>query len=239
MRKILVLSILVGIAGPVAADNKQAEKLFRDLENKLRSAKTLRCRYTATFPAQNKETELIVKGRLLLGEGDKLRWEMDLKLDGSPVRMMLISDGSRASQSYAPKAKPAKFTPEQAIAKTPKDLGRLIRATLTRRGLLSFMEHQDRKVVRPTDALSVSDFRLKGKKKIGGLDTQVFEYTVKEKDRSKWRVIVWLDMQSHLPARLTVETDGQNRSTETYSHFTLDNKVEEKEFEVPNYPVKK
>jgi hypothetical protein len=88
--------------------------------------------------------------------------------------------------------------------------------------------------------LKVSEFKLTGKEKIGERITQVIEYTVTEvKDvisPGKWRMKMWLDAQTHLPVKLTMTMDELadiSATTDTFSEFTVDAKVDAKSFELP------
>src|SRR6266487_4650333 len=116
MRCLLTLALLSVGAGPVAAQEKEAEKLFRSMEKKVHAAKTLRLRYDATITDSDGK-KWTVKGTLILGEGDKFRVEIEGKLFGEAVKGTQVSDGTDMSSTGANDSKMDKKE------KAPKDIG--------------------------------------------------------------------------------------------------------------------
>ena len=185
MRWLLELAIFALVAGPAAAQVNEAEKLFQSMENKLRTAKTLRCRFDSTLAGADQKVSL--KGTLILGEGDKLRLEFDGKHDGDAVKVTLVSDGTNLSTRDSSERKKDK------TEKAPKALGANARGTLSRMGVAIFWNGLIRGSNLRPDVLTVSGFKLGNKEKIGARNTQVIEYTVTEKK------------ERHLPGQLAGE----------------------------------
>src|SRR5579872_192705 len=84
----LVLVLLVPSAEP-----NEAEKLFRQMETKVMQAKTLECTYEGKVDYKEAEDDQkdTLKGKLLLGEGNKLR----IDFSGMGEKGTIISDGTK------------------------------------------------------------------------------------------------------------------------------------------------
>jgi hypothetical protein len=83
-----------------------------------------------------------------------------------------------------------------------------------------------------TDHFTLSDFKLAGKEKIGERNTQVIQYTVKWKGKSKNPTSrkMWLDARTNLPVKLAITGGASDISdiTESYREFAIDAKVNPK-----------
>jgi outer membrane lipoprotein-sorting protein len=89
----------------------------------------------------------------------------------------------------------------------------------------------------PPGLMTLSEFKRAGEEKIGARDTQVIQYTAsaKGKGANALSMKLWLDTQTHLPARLAMTGGGSDITdiTETYHDFAIDAKVDAKLFELP------
>src|SRR5438477_12894503 len=93
MRWSLTLGLVALMTGSVVAEENEAEKLFRSMEQQIRTAKTLQIHFDAIVTgADGKKGN--VKGTLTLGEGDKLRVEAEGKLFSEESKFTLVSDGT-------------------------------------------------------------------------------------------------------------------------------------------------
>ena len=126
--------------------------------------------------------------------------------------------------------------------KAPKALGANVRGALLRMGTFICWNGIERSGNVSPAIYKVSDFKLTGKEKLGERDTQVIEYTVTEmKDvisPAKWRMKMSLDAQTNLPVKLTMtvpkgELSDISGTSDIYSEFTIDAKVDAKLFELP------
>src|SRR5438105_2078484 len=126
MRWLLTLPLLALAACPAVAEENEAEKLFRGMEEKVRAAKTLRVRFDlgVTDALGKKGT---IKGALTLGEGDKYRAEGEGKLFGQAVQFTEVCDGANTS-FRDPNA------PKKENEKAPKGVGAYFRGALPRWG---------------------------------------------------------------------------------------------------------
>jgi outer membrane lipoprotein-sorting protein len=227
MRWLLTLPLLALAAWPAAAEENEAEKLFRDMEQKVRAAKTLRVRFDLSVTdGLGKKGK--VKGALTLGEGDKYRAEGEGQLFGQAVQFTEVCDGAHTS-FRDPNA------PKKENEKAPKDVGAYLRGALPRCGFFLGALNMGGGDLTP-DAFELSDFKMAGEDKIGDRAAQAIRYTLKKKgDPAGLSVKLWLDAETHLPARLAVTgaTGDWKELTESYGEFTLDPEVDAKSFELP------
>src|SRR4051812_12873461 len=93
MRWLLTLALLALVAWPAAAQENEAEKLFRALEQKVRTAKTLQLHFNAVITGADAK-KWNTKGSMILGEGDKFRAEYESKRFGQEFKFTDVSDGT-------------------------------------------------------------------------------------------------------------------------------------------------
>jgi outer membrane lipoprotein-sorting protein len=210
-------------------EENEAEKLFRGMEQKVRTAKTLQLRFELSITdADGKKGN--AKGTLILGEGDKYRAEAEGKLFGEAViKFTSVSDGSSVKSFGVSVPKEGK--PE----KSAKGAGASFRETLPREGFFLSTLEMDRRGGRAPDLCQMSDFKLAGKEKIGGRNTRVIQYTVTVtvkdyKDPLSMKMKMWLDAETNLPVKLAMTGAKSDLTdvtdvTETYSEFTVNAKV--------------
>jgi outer membrane lipoprotein-sorting protein len=229
MRWLPALPLLAAAAWPAAAQDNEAEKLFRAMEQKVRSARTVRLRFDLSM-AGALGTKGNVKGTLLLGEGDKYRVEMDGTVFGQAVRGTEVSDGTRTA--YRDAADPKRDSTEESA----KAAGAYFRGTLPKWGFFLCSLNMRRSGDLTPDAFEMSDFKTSGEEKIGERNAHVIQYTFKEKGaKDPLSMTLWLDAETHLPAKLAI-TGGKSdwrAITETYGEFQIDAKVDAKQFELP------
>jgi hypothetical protein len=224
-REVHLRSSKVSKAKPV---ENEAEKLFRGMEEKVRAAKSLQLHFDVSITDADAKTWKL-NGNLILGEGDRVRLQLEGKLFGEAVKFTLVSDGiSTKAVGVLPMPK------DDKSAKSPKGSGAYFRATLPREGFfVSFLNHDRGGGVVPD--FKMSDFKRAGKEKIGKRNAQVIQYTVKVKDKNPLAMTMWLDMDTNLPVKffLTAGKTDIMEITETYGQFTIDGKVDAKLFELP------
>jgi outer membrane lipoprotein-sorting protein len=236
MRLLLILAVVALLARPVAAEENEAEMLFRKTEQKMQTAKTLQIRFDTTVSGAGvKEGNL--KGTLTLGEGDKLRLEAGGKPAGVEFQLTVVSDGTTlfCNDSTDPNN-------DKALT-APKALGAKIRKSVPRLGMFLLLFNAiDRAGTWSPDTFKVSDFKLVGPEKVGERNTQLIEYTVTEaKDvhsPRKWRMKMWIDTQTDLPVKLALtmpsgELADVSATIDVFSKFAVDAKVDGKLFVVP------
>ncbi len=204
MHYLLTLALLALAALPAPAQENQAEKLFRGMEQQIRTAKNIRLRFDLSMTdALGKKGN--VKGTLILGEGDKFRAEAEGKLFGQGVKFTSVSDGTKVKSIVDP-APPKDDKPE----KPPKGSGAYFRGALPREGFFLSSLEMDQRGDRGPDLFKLADFKLAGKEKIGERNTQVIQYTVTVKGaKDPLSMKMWLDAETKLPVQLAI-TGGKS-----------------------------
>jgi outer membrane lipoprotein-sorting protein len=237
MRWLLTLAFLSLTALPcTAGGGDDAEKLCRQMEKKLRAAKTVHVAFDADITgADAKKGHL--KGTLVLGEGDHLRAEAEGTLFGEESRFTLVSDGRDMKSFGYTKAPGQPKQDKNETEKSPKGIGTFFRAELPRNGFCWCLLNMNRRRDIPADYFKAYDFKRAGEEKIGERNTQVIQYTVKAKGRDAkgLSMKLWLDSQTGLPLKLAMTGGGSDITdiTETYREFTIDGKVDAKTFTLP------
>ena len=229
MRWFLTLALAATAVCPAAAEPNEAEKLYRDMEQKVKAAKTLRVRYDLTITDAN-DKEGKVKGALILGEGDKYRAEGVGRMFGEEVHFVTVSDGERVKTKEGVEA-----AKDDKDAKSPKGVGAYLRAALPSQGFFLGTLNMDSRGERPPDPSAPSGFALGDKEWVGKKSTQIIRYTFGDKTAPTLRMKLWLDVDTHLPARLVVTggvSDWQ-KLVEVYDEFAIDPAPDAKTFEAP------
>jgi outer membrane lipoprotein-sorting protein len=230
MRLYIVLALTVGslLAGEAPKDNgakKEGEKLFHTMEEKLAKAKTLECVFDVKIDT------LSYRGSLFLAEGNRARLEIQEAVKGQPIRVLMISDGTR--QSFQDKG----ITHPQ-VGNTPKNLNAEILTWVARSGV--FLPHTPLPDVRADNAkdrFPVWGFKPGNKEKVGAREAQPLAYQLSVKGlNNPLSATVWLDLKTGIPVKRQVtERVGAQQTTvvETYGKLTLDEKVDAKKFDLP------
>ncbi len=230
MRYLLILPLLALCAVRAAAEEKDAEKLYRAMEQKLRAAKTVQIRCDISLTDAILATKLNLKATLILGEGDKFRGDFDGKVFGETLTGKVVSDGTQMKIFGRTGERQ-----ENKTEKTPKGIGAYFRRTLAYEGFYLSSLNEEQRRGQPPNAFKLSDFRLAGQEKIGARNTHVIEYTDGEKDKDPLAMKWWLDEQTHLPVKLAMSWGKSDilDIIESYTEFTIDAKVDAKTFELP------
>lgn len=202
----------------------KAEKLFRTMEQRLTKAKTLECVFDVKIDT------LWYKGSLFLAEGNRARLEINEATKGRPMRVLMVSDGTRLSGQD-------NGMPHPKLEDTPENLNADILTWVARPGL--FLPQAPLPNVKADDAkdrFRVFGFKLGSKEKVGERESQRLDYQLAvEGLNDPLSVALWLDVKTGLPVKRIV-TDGvageRMTVTETYGKFTLDEKVDVKTFDL-------
>ncbi len=252
MRWLLTLALLALAAWPATAQENEAEKLFSDLEKKIKAATAIEVTVEIELRAikgRDEDSKLKDKvgranGFLLLTKDDKVR----LKISGEYVGMEMVSNGKQlklAGEEHS--IKEAKAMPTTSL------LHGLLTTLTSRVGVTAgsiivcfapgpqftpiFLTagDGDPKAFDP-DKLrwGVWDFKAGAADKVGGRDAKVISYIWGPKDEpSAERFTLWLDAKTLLPLKRVVIISKENlHITELYTEFKLDPKIDAKAFEL-------
>lgn len=215
----------------------EAEQVFRRMEAKVIAAKTIECQFEVQTKAEKKD--IVLKGTLLLDEGRKVRIDVAEEQDGKTTKGTLVSDGkTMAAVGTLPTKRAAETAPPWLAGATR---AALVRASLTvptdffvRGSAANYLEF-----LWVNGAFRLSDFKLGKKEKVGEREAQIVEYQMVLVFRTynvPVAVQLWIDTKTGLPLKrvLTVGMGERKMTmTESYSKFTLDGKIDPKQFELP------
>src|SRR5262245_55089460 len=202
---------LVSLLLAAVAQDNGAEKLFRKMGDKIDKAKTIQVAFEATIeqgPFGGK-----MKGTLSVGEGDKLRLEASGEFGGKKGQITMVSDGTKMKTVEGEEGK----LKDRGEQDTPKNLGKSVKYAVKTVGVaagifIGMRNSSDGKdEPKIEDVISVAEFKLGAKEKVGGRQAQVLECkaTIAEGGGKKMpaEVRVWIDVETHLPLKhvLTAE----------------------------------
>lgn len=224
----LCVAIVLIFAESVAAQDNEAEKLFRGMEKLIRDAKSIKT--TFQIEADLDKNSGKINGDISVAEGNKARIHAAGNFGGTERVMVIVADGVQQlyGETSTPKAEPRPVSP---------DLSKALAQIVARGGVMAAIEFQEDKGPFNLDKLlPVSDFKLGKKEMIGLREAQAVNCTVKPPDGRTIQMTVWLDSKTNLPLKrlLSVNADkGVNRVTEVYTEITLNPMLDAKLFELP------
>jgi outer membrane lipoprotein-sorting protein len=228
----LTAGLLLAANAPKAegAEN-DAEKMFRNMEEKLAKAATLELVFEGKLEVEEgKESSTIRRdGSLLLAEGSRMRLEIKEEAKAETTWRLMVSNGARM--------KVLDKGSDPQVQTVPKSGNSEVLTWVTRAGLLlPQMPLPDVEVTDGKDRYSVSDFRLGNKEKVGERQTQRLEYQLVVKGHpGTFAVTVWLDTKTDLPVKrlITFRMPGHMATlTEGYTKLTLNGEVDGTKFEL-------
>jgi outer membrane lipoprotein-sorting protein len=217
---------LIALALLVPQDKQnEAEELFKKLEEQIAKAATVQ----ATLKGDMKSGPATIKftAELLLGEGNRARWELTKTMGSRSSESVFVSDGRRVSEVEMKEGAPAPF-------ETPGTFGESMRIRFARAGIFGALDLQSEKLAKedPSTAPAPSDLKLGPREKTGGRDAQRVDYSLAKEGEPKRTVQLWIDLATQLPIRREVKA-GPMTVTEEYTQFTLGGKVDAEKFELP------
>jgi outer membrane lipoprotein-sorting protein len=258
MRYVLsVLLLHTLVTGSPAQDN-EAERLFRAMENKIKSAKAIQVSADIELRAiKGREDDSKIgngvskaKGTLLLTKDNQAR----LTIRNEYLGIMLISGGKQL------KLLSDQSDLDEAEARpTPNHLHNLVSTLVRRVGLtggsmiVKFapgpqFEPVFLKPAEPgekdldadkVEGWGVDGFKAGADTQVGGRDAKVVNYSFggPKAGKDAMPVTLWLDAKTLLPLKSVVVIQSENlHITETYTDFTLDPRIDAKAFDLV-YPV--
>jgi len=232
MRWITLVALLF-VAAPAYGQENDAEKLFRAMEKKLRSAKTVHFAFDGQITGMGMKGTM--KGEASLAEGEKGNIAFEADFAGKNMKLTLISDGKSAYSKVDEKIDVHATKPEDP--KTEQVLGMIARLGMTTSVFAARSGPNPNEPFDLDKMAAVKDFKLGAKEKIGTHNTQAVDYQVTLPGNTTAKATVWIDTETKLPVKreLGLEKNGaeEGRISETYSTFAVDGKIDAKMFEVP------
>jgi hypothetical protein len=233
----LPLLTLVLLAAPAFAQENEAEKLYRAMEKKIRSAKSVHAVFDVEMTVESIKGKWKLKGSVHF-EGNKYRIEGECDAGGNVEQLLLMSD---AKSTYA---KVGKFTQAANKKLEEKDMEKL-RGFVARAGIaggfinlggLEGFSFDSAEKVDLDKMAAIKDFKLGANERIGRHETQVIEYQIDLGGDMPVKASVWINTSTRLPVKraFEMETEGKRfRAVENYSTFTVNGKIDPKLFEMP------
>jgi outer membrane lipoprotein-sorting protein len=229
-RWLLESALVIAAVGPVPAAENEAEAMFRSMERRLRSSKTMHIRSELAITDTLGKTWSI-KAALSVGEGDRVRIEVDGKLFGELVGFTSVSDGKSIKTVGISHASKSESKEESA-----KGAGDYFRRGLPRDGLFGCILNFEKRGGRTSDRFKLADFRVVGQEQLAKRTTKVIQFSVVETGAKDPLVSkIWLDDKTNLPSKLIVSGGKSDIASvsETYHAFTINAEVDSKLFVLP------
>jgi outer membrane lipoprotein-sorting protein len=233
----LSLMVVSLFAATAAAQENDAEKLFRAMEKKIRAAKSFQMEFEGTVDFGMDKGS--IKGKLYFAEKNKFRLEGTMEHDGKKEASLMVADG----KSIVNRSSDAAPGQTRTLEENDQDKwrGYIARSGVVASVLLMAERGPGDAEKGPFDldkAMGVKDFKLGAKEKVGGREVQVVEYTAQVDKEVKAKVSVWIDTRTNLPLKRVLEAGLEGgkemaRFVETYSNFSVDGRISEKLFEIP------
>ena len=217
-------TILIGFALLLPQEKNEAEELFKRMEDKIAKAKAVHLKATGEMDMM----KFSLSGEMNLGEGGKMRVELEGQSGEREMKASLVSDGKRLRLESTDKGKPREFDISDKLTA-------LSRACLARGGFLGTLDSFDNEKsvnAEADDLFAASAFKMGAREKVGERDAQSVEYKLDKKGHRTTEAAVWIDVETRLPLKRTLKK-GPVTLTETYSDFTLDEKIDPAKFELP------
>jgi len=244
MRCALSLFLFPALVPLSLAQDNDAEKLFRDMEKKIKAAKA----FEVHFAYQLDKTT--TQGSLLLTKDNKTRLRLNGRFHFGAKRnasFELVSDGKRLKTKGAKLViasnGQAGYADGRTEKETPRSLYGALTATLSRGGMgftvmiLPYLIGSDTDPDGEESKMHAYDFKAGAAEKVGEREARVIRYRFGKGDTcpDDAEVTLWIDAETNLPLKRVLETPrGERiRITETYNEFKLDPKVDAKAFELP------
>jgi outer membrane lipoprotein-sorting protein len=242
---ILAIGLLAATLVPAAgAQDNEAEKLFRDMEKKIGSAKVFEIVFT--YQLEGKTT----KGSLLLTDDNKARLQVSGPFSFGVKReasFELVSDGKKLKLKGArlvggPTGRAGFELGGQTEGETPKAFHAWRAAEVSRVGMGPMVIGMPYTLGAEADPdgeetrMKVYDFEAGVAEKVGERRAKVVHYRCGKGGNDDPKGTVWIDAETSLPLKRVYLAHPESeiiRITESYSEFKLNPKVDAKVFQLP------
>jgi outer membrane lipoprotein-sorting protein len=220
----VALFVLILAVAPARAEEGEAEKLYRAMEKRIRAARSLALEFNSQNTADDKK--FTVKGTIHIAAGNKTRLDLESEVFELGGKTLIVTNGKSKYAKVGPMVfREGPFPPE----------GDVLLALIARFGATAAAMERKIATADLDKDFPVRNFQLGAKEMIGQRETQVVQYQIQNKLVGNLaEMSVWIDTKTQLPLkRAEKETGKENRSTETYSVFTVDGKLDDKLFDIP------
>jgi outer membrane lipoprotein-sorting protein len=222
LRNTLALALLLLVSGQVLGQDA-AQELYEAMELKLVKAKAHRFSYE--LDGMHMDTPLKAKGVLILASGNRVKLTFEGTNGKTAIKITIVSDGKTQQRHREIDGKA-----DVRSSDVHDKCFAFLAVHLSRVGAYNGILELDSAFPENPGHLKLSGFKLLGKEKIDGRETNAIGYQMTHR---KWKVTckLWLDAQTNLPVKRIVE--GDIRMVETYSRWELDPKLPAETFTLP------
>lgn len=253
MRYVLSILLLPALLPVALAQDNEAEKLFRDMEKKIKAANAVQVTVEIELRAikgREKESKIgdgvsKAKGSLVLTKDNQAR----LRIRDEYLGITLVSNGKQLK--LVGDWGEVRTIPEAKARPTPKHLHNLLSTLLSRVGVTAdsiivtfapgpqfnpiFLTPQEPGEkdfdAEKFEGWGVWGFKAGAATQVGGRDAKVVSYKFGPKGDDSAPVTLWLDAKTLLPLKSDVVIKSENlHITEIYTEFKLDPKIDAKAF---------
>lgn len=219
--------VLILAAAPARVQEGEAEKLYRAMAKKILAAESLALEFNSEITEGDKK--LAAKGTIHIAAGNKTRLDLQSELFQLGGKILIVTNGeARYANVGGLVFGDGPFPPK----------GEVLLALIARFGAASAAMETKIATAELDKDFPVKNFKFGVKEMIGKREAQVVQYQIQNKiTGDQVETSVWIDTKTQLPLKRTnAEKDAKGKglkTTETYSVFTVDSKMEGKLFEIP------
>ena len=220
------LLVLILAAAPARAQEGEAEKLYRAMEKTILAAKSLVVEFNSQHTVDDKSepSKFTVKGTIYIAAGNKTRLDLESELFQLGGKTLIVTSGTSKYAKVGPLVfYEGPFPPE----------GEVLLALIARFGAAAAATEKKIATADLDKDFPVKNFKLGVKEMVGKREAQVVHYQIQNRIVGNLtEMSVWIDTKTQLPLK-RAEDGKKQRSTETYSMFTVDSKLDGKLFDIP------
>ncbi|GEM_PF-2941507 len=204
----LHLALVLGMA----AQENQAEELFKKLEKKFAEAKSVTLGFKLDMVdkrTKEEEKKSAVEGTIRAKSGDRFIMDVTIRDKGEDDKFFARSDGKTLRIRSGDR-------PEKE-EKYPKGMSRFLTGATIRSGVFVLQSMGREEAPDPAEYLKVSDFSMN---EGGRVEVKVVMYTLTV-DGKKASVSLWLDTEKLVPVQRKVRIEGDEGRIMTFEeHYT-------------------
>lgn len=223
--------VVVVAALALAQQPKDAKDWFEQMEKKVQSAKSVKVVSTVSLEGAAKvDGEMTV----VMAEGNKLNMKASSKVPGQATGDYdkVISDGKKAATDTSKK-------PGFNFRDTEKDLNSKCVSLLLRAAVFTAVDELTMPNSQPKiEDLTLNNWKKGATEKVGRQTAQIIEYDCNIKNVPvPLKCKMWIDTETMLPLKRTLVVGGggmEFRYTEVFNEFTINQKVDDKSFQLPS-----
>jgi outer membrane lipoprotein-sorting protein len=223
------------LAAVCSAPPADGDQVLQDLDKKLLAAKTVRIEFEVHQESAGL-SNLLASGVVRTADKNRFRTEIDFHNDGGSRREVTVCDGTTVVRLSGPSPSELKQTGKRAVPRwyTTAVLERLGRGGTFLSFELMWQEAKDPKAAAPGAELNflTDKVALGAPEKVKEVECWVVDYDLAVGGALTAKSRTWVDQKTGLPVRRRLEALG-NVFTATHSAFVLDEKMDDKLFELP------